>query len=124
MTTTTSQRELFRFLEARFACAQACTECARACALRASCMDPDGSKEEQLIRREGILCAEVCDATCRVLSEQLQQDEAGIRAQVEWCRTVCLESARVFEEYAGAENAVKACRECAQECADFVATLR
>ena len=58
---------------ARFACAQACTECARACALRASCMIRTAA-EERLIRREGILCAEVCDATCRVLSEQLEQD--------------------------------------------------
>ncbi|MFD4523546.1 ferredoxin [Streptomyces sp. NPDC058470] len=123
MTTTTSQQELFRFLEDRFACAQACTECARACAISASCVNPDGPKEHQLMRREGILCAEVCDATCRVLSEQLHQDEAGIRVQVEWCRAVCLESAQAFDEFAGAEDAAKACRECAQVCVEFIATL-
>jgi hypothetical protein len=124
VTTTTSQQELFRFLEDRFACAQACTECARACALRASLMDPDGPKEQDLVRRKGIMCAEVCDATCRVLSEQLQQDESGIRVQVEWCRAVCLESAHVFDRYPGAEDGAKACRECAQVCTDFLATLR
>ena len=123
VTTTTSQQELFRFLEDRFACAQACTECARACALRASLVDPDGTEEQELLRRKGIMCAEVCDATCRVLSEQNRLDEAGMRIQVEWCRTVCLESAHVFDRHPGAEDGAKACRECAQACTDFLATL-
>ena len=57
--TTTTQQELFRFLEDRFACAQACTDCARACALRASLVDPDGTEEQELVRRKGIMCAEV-----------------------------------------------------------------
>jgi hypothetical protein len=123
VTTTTSQKELFRFLEDRFACAQACTECARACALRASLVDPDGTQEQELVRRKGIMCAEVCDATCRVLSEQNRLDESGMRIQVEWCRTVCLESAHAFDRHPGAEDGAKACRECAQACTDFLATL-
>ncbi|MET7700783.1 MULTISPECIES: ferredoxin [unclassified Streptomyces] len=123
MTTTTSQQELYQFLEDRFACAQACTECARECALRASLAEPDGSEEDQRVRREGVLCAEVCDATCRVLSEQIREDESGLRIQAEWCREVCLACARVFDEYAGAEDGAKACRICAQACTDFIATL-
>jgi hypothetical protein len=123
VTTTTSQQELFRFLEDRFACAQACTECARACALRASLVDPDATERQELVRRKGIMCAEVCDATCRVLSEENRQDEAGIRIQLEWCRTVCLECAQVFDGQPGAEQSAKACRECAQACSDFMATL-
>jgi hypothetical protein len=118
-----SWRESVQFLEDRFACAQACTECARVCALRASDMDPEGTGEQARLRRKGSTCAEVCDATCLVLSEQLRLDERGIRAQVEWCRAVCLECAEFCEDYAGAEDAAKACRECAQACADFLATL-
>ncbi|MGI5452058.1 ferredoxin [Streptomyces sp. CA-249302] len=121
--TTTTQQELFRFLEDRFACAQACTDCARACALRASLLDPDGTQHQELARRKGIMAAEVCDATCRVLSEQNRLDEAGLHMQVEWCRTVCLESAHVFDAQPGAEDGAKACRECAQACTDFLATL-
>jgi hypothetical protein len=121
---TTSQQELIRFLEDRFACAQACTECARACALRASLADPDGPEGQEQMRRKGIMCAEVCDATCRVLSEEAGLDEAGIRLQVEWCRTVALECARVFDDSPGAEDGAKSCRECAQACTDFLATLR
>ncbi|MGW1783270.1 ferredoxin [Streptomyces sp. NPDC002143] len=123
MTSTTSQQELFRFLEDRFACAQACTECARACALRASLVDPEGTERDELVRRKGIMCAEVCDATCRVLSEDNRTDEAGIRAQLEWCRTVCLECAHVFDKHPGAEEGAAACRACAATCTDFLATL-
>ncbi|NYV76299.1 ferredoxin [Streptomyces sp. UH6] len=121
--TSASQDELYRFLEDRFACAQACTECARACALRAGFMDPDGTEAQDRARRKGIMCAEVCDATCRVLSEQTGLDEAGLRMQVEWCRTVCLECAEVFDACPGAEEAATSCRRCAEACTEFLATL-
>jgi hypothetical protein len=120
---TISQQELVRFLEDRFACAQACTECARACALRASLMDLGGSEDQELLRRKGIMCAEVCDATCRVLSEQNSQDEAGMRIQLDWCRAVCLDSAHVFDRHPGAEQTSQACRSCAKACGEFIATL-
>ncbi|MFE9017617.1 four-helix bundle copper-binding protein [Streptomyces sp. NPDC007808] len=123
MTSTTSQQQLVQFLEDRFTCAQACTDCARACALRASLVDPDGTEEQEQVRRKGILCAEVCDATCRVLAEQNQMDEAALRAQLEWTRTVCLECAHAFDRYPGAEDAAQACRDCAQACTEFMATL-
>ncbi|MEU9733854.1 ferredoxin [Streptomyces sp. NPDC048002] len=123
MTTTTSQQQLFRYLEDRFACAQACTECARACAVRAAQASPDGSEQEELLRRKGIMCAEVCDATCRVLSDQALMDEDTIRVQLEWCRAVCLECAQVFDGRLGAEDGAKACREAAQACTDLLAAL-
>jgi hypothetical protein len=86
-------------------------------------MDPDGTEAQDRARRKGIMCAEVCDATCRVLSEQTGLDEAGLRMQVEWCRTVCLECAEVFDACPGAEEAAKACRRCAEACTEFLATL-
>ncbi|WP_037896388.1 ferredoxin [Streptomyces sp. Tu 6176] len=120
---TPSQQELVRFLEDRFACAQACTECARACALRASLVDVGQGEELELLRRRGIMCAEVCDATCRALSEQNSEDEAAVRAQLEWCVTVCLETAHVFDRHPGAEQAADACRTCAKACGEFTASL-
>jgi hypothetical protein len=86
-------------------------------------VDPDGTEQQELVRRKGIMCAEVCDATCRVLSEQNHLDEAGIRVQLEWCRTVCLEAAHVFDGHPGAEESAEACRACAKACTDFIATL-
>jgi hypothetical protein len=121
--TTASQQEVYRFLEDRFACEQACTECARACAARASLAEPGGPEHQERLRRKGIMCAEVCDATCRVLSEQTRQDEAALRVQVEWCLTVCLECAHIFDADPGGEKAARACRGCARACTDFIHTL-
>ncbi|MFE1801869.1 four-helix bundle copper-binding protein [Streptomyces sp. NPDC059517] len=136
----TELQELVRFLEDRFACAQACTECARACALRASLADIDGPESQQLIRRKGMLCTEVCDATCRLLAEQVTQSEDAMRSQVEWCRTVCLETAQVFDlaldpgsgpgsgpgpgSGSGSEESAQACRDCARACTEFLTQLR
>ncbi|MET9090039.1 ferredoxin [Streptomyces sp. NPDC004237] len=124
MTQQTSQQELYRFLEDRFACAQACAECARVCALRAGVLDPDGAESEK-VRRKGIMCAEVCEATCRALTEENGRGEADLRIQLAWCRTVCLECAVAFETHrgAGAGTSAAACRECAAACADFLAAL-
>ncbi|MFD8815092.1 ferredoxin [Streptomyces sp. NPDC059627] len=123
MTWTSSQQDLYRFLEDRFACAQACTECARVCALRAGVLDPDGTTEVERLRRTGIMCAEVCDATCRLLTEETGQDEAGLRVQLEWCRAVCLDCARAFDARPGAEPSAAACRACAAACTEFMAVL-
>ncbi|MEU5538884.1 ferredoxin [Streptomyces sp. NPDC020362] len=123
MTPPTSQQQLYRFLEDRFLCAQACTECSRACAVRASLLDPDGTEHRDRVRRLGIMCAEVCEVTCRMLSEQNRQEEEGIRIQLEWCRSVCLECAHAFDGQSGAESAAGACRSCAGACTDFMASL-
>ncbi|GAA3133472.1 four-helix bundle copper-binding protein [Streptomyces rameus] len=124
VTPPTSQQQLYRFLEDRFTCAQACTECARACAVRASLVDPDGTEHQERVRRLGIMCAEVCDATCRALCEESRQDEEGMRVRVDWCRSVCLECARTFDEHPGAESAAATCRDCADACAAFLEMLK
>ena len=123
VTSTTSQQELFRFLEDRFVCAQACTECAHACALRAGLVAPDGTEPHERVRSQGILCADVCDATCRALSEDHRMDEAALHAQLEWCRTVCLETAHALDRHPGAHETAAACRDCAKACTEFMATL-
>ncbi|MFF2503628.1 hypothetical protein ACFVTY_09695 [Streptomyces sp. NPDC058067] len=161
------QAALVRFLEDRFACALACVECARACALRVSFVELEpatvqggpgvtSSLEEQLrprrgaeLRRRALLCVEVCDATCRLLSEEAWRDEYTIRLQVEWCRAVALECARACDrttesdaeseagpdvEWAAewrseselrseSESCGEACRACARACSDFLTTL-
>ena len=108
----------------------ASADCARACVLRASALDPEGTERLRLLRRKAILCAEVCDATCRVLAEDTRVDEAGLRVQLEWCRTVCLETAHAFGDQRNrplppqAGETAEACRACARACTDFMATLR
>ncbi|GLX50741.1 ferredoxin [Streptomyces hygroscopicus subsp. hygroscopicus] len=123
VTQQASPQQLYRFLEDRFSCAQACTECARACSVRVSLVDPGGPECQERVRRLGIMCAEVCDATCRMLCEESRQDEEVLRGRVDWCRRVCLECARAFEGCPGAEAAAAACRACADACAEFLETL-
>ncbi|MEV1021155.1 ferredoxin [Streptomyces sp. NPDC050264] len=133
---------LVRFLEVRFACAQACTETARACALRVSALEPapaappahgpvrpvrawESEREEARhgLRRSLLLCVEVCDATCRLLSEEAHQDEYGLRLQVEWCRAVALECAHACDGVPEAANCAEQCRAGARACTDFLAIL-
>ncbi|OIK26151.1 ferredoxin [Streptomyces malaysiense] len=123
MTQQASPQQLYRFLEDRFSCAQACSECARACSVRVSMVDPGGPECQERVRRLGIMCAEVCDATCRLLCEETRQDEEGLRGRVDWCRRICLECARAFEGHPGAESAAMACRSCAGACVDFLEAL-
>jgi hypothetical protein len=134
--------DLVRFLEDRFACAQSCTECARSCALLVSSTDlgpaasqvhgpvrpvPDEGPEQADaplgLRRALLLSVEVCDATCRLLSEEAHQDEYGIRLQVEWCRAVTLECAHACDRTRDAADCAEQCRACARACTDFLATL-
>ncbi|MEU4152731.1 ferredoxin [Streptomyces sp. NPDC026659] len=123
MTTPPPPRDApYQFLEDRFACAQACAECARECAVRASLVGAYGSA-----RRIGIMCAEVCDTTCHLLSEdgsvEVDGTETRIRLQLEWCRSVCIEGVHAFEGLTGAEVAAAACRRCAEACTAFMAAL-
>lgn len=117
------QRDLVMFLEEGFGCAQACADCARICAGRVSFAAPGAVGAAQDLRRQAVLCTEVCDATCALLSEQAQQDEYGIRIQVEWCRAMCLECAHACDRCPGAEECARTCRRCARACSDFLAIL-
>ncbi|WP_372351677.1 ferredoxin [Streptomyces sp. KL116D] len=131
--------DLVRFLEDRFACAQSCTDCARTCAVLVSSTDlgpaapvvhgparpgpVDVPKTPHGLRRALLLCVEVCDATCRLLSEETHQDEYGLRLQVEWCRAVALECAHACDRTPDAADCAERCRACARACTDFLATL-
>ncbi|MFI7382634.1 ferredoxin [Streptomyces sp. NPDC049813] len=133
---------LVRFLEARFACAQACTESARAAAVRVSALEPapgippvhgpvrpmsawdaEGQGQRHGLRRALLLCVEVCDATARLLSGEGHQDEYGLRLQVEWCRAVVLECAHACDGLPDAADCAEQCRGCARACTDFLAIL-
>ncbi|MFJ8820974.1 ferredoxin [Streptomyces sp. NPDC102467] len=134
--------DLVRFLEVRFACAQACTETARAAALRVGALEPgpvaapargpvrpapacDSERERMRhsLRRSLLLCVEVCDATCRLLSEEAHQDEYGLRLQVEWCRAVALECAHACDRVPDAAHCAEQARAGARACTDFLTIL-
>ncbi|MEU4796562.1 ferredoxin [Streptomyces sp. NPDC023327] len=113
-------RDLVRYLEDRFACVEACEDCVRACARR---QGPAGSGDAARLH---LACADVCDATSRLLGEQTDQadrDERQVRAQVEWCRDVCLQCAALCDPGPASDTCAQACRRCARACEDFLAAL-
>ncbi len=104
------RREMARVIDAVAACAQACTACADACLSESSAMLP------ALVKciRDNLDCADICDATVRVLSRHTGYDANLTRAQVEaalvatrTCRDSCAEHEDMHEH----------CRVCAQACA-------
>ncbi|MFJ2770660.1 ferredoxin [Streptomyces sp. NPDC087300] len=115
--TEVCHEDLVRYLEDRFACAQACEDCVRACAVRQGPAAPGATP------RLNSACADVCDATSRVLAEQGDQDEQRVRMQVEWCRAICLQCASLCDRRAATDHCAEACRRCAKACDDFLATL-
>ncbi len=110
-------QDLVRYLEDRFACAQACDECVRECAKRR------GPAESGAGPRLNSACADVCDATARVLADQSDQDEQRVRLQVEWCRAICLRCAFLCDLRPASADCAEACRRCAQACDAFLATM-
>lgn len=112
-----SHEDLVRYLEDRFACAQACDDCARVCLVREG---PAGPGEAP---RLNTACADVCEATSRVLAEQSDQDEQRVRMQVEWCRAICLQCASLCDLHPAAADCAEACRRCAKACDAFLTTL-
>jgi len=105
--------------QSAFDCAQACTACANACLAEPSVAD--------LVRciRRNLHCADVCDATGRLVSRQESPELA--RAILEACLIAC----RLCAEECGAHAEMmthcricaEACRSCADACQELLAAL-
>lgn len=98
---------LARCLEACFVCAATCTSCADAC------LGEDDVPELVRCVRLNLDCADVCDATGRVLSRQTAADAALIRSVLDSCIVACRACAEECERHAEHHDH---CRVCAEEC--------
>jgi hypothetical protein len=115
---------LLECIEACFGCAQACTSCADACL---------GEEDHlaHLVRciRLNLDCADVCEATGRLLLRQTEPDWAVIRAQLEACVVACRscgEECRRHAESMGMEHCrvcAESCRRCADACERLLQAL-
>lgn len=112
---------LVRYLEDRFACAEACGDAARACARQA------GEAEAGTGARRALTCVEICDRTARLLSGEPGTDpeEAELRFRLDWCREACLDCAARCAAVATppSTTCAEACREAAEACARLLRTL-
>lgn len=109
-------------VDACFACAQACTACADACLSEKHVQDMT-----KCIRTD-LDCADICDATGRVLSRHTGYDANLSRAIVQACIQACKTCADECEKHGNRHEHCKlcaeACRYCAQKCQDLEASMR
>lgn len=110
-------------IEALTACAQTCTSCADACL---------GEREHlnELVRciRLTLDCADVCDATARVLTRQTETERTVVRSLLDACAEICRVCGEECERHAemGMEHCricAEACRRCEQACREAINTI-
>jgi len=118
---TVDQTTLAACIDACIECAQACTSCADACLHEKMVTDL-----RHCIGRN-LDCADVCDATARVLSRPGGLDTEVARALLLACATACRqcgdECATHAEMHDHCAVCAESCRRCEQACRDLLATL-
>lgn len=116
------RQSLAACIEACFECAQSCTACADAC------LSEDTVSEMRKCIRLDLDCADICDATGRVLSRQTEYDAATSKAQLQSCREVCATCAEECERHAGHHEhcrvCAEACRRCEQACDELMHAMK
>ncbi|MCX2970792.1 MULTISPECIES: four-helix bundle copper-binding protein [Streptomyces] len=114
------RRALANCIEECFACVEACTASADA-----SLCEEEVTELRKCIRVT-LDCADVCDATGRVLSRNTGYDAHVTRAVLESCATVCDAAADECERHTGHDHVqlcAAACRRCATACRELLAEL-
>ena len=97
-----------RCIEACYACAQASAACAD------DCLAEENVAELVKCIRTNLDCADVCEATGRIVSRQAEYDANVTRAVLQACVTAC----RACGDECGnhAEHGMEHCRVCAEAC--------
>jgi hypothetical protein len=112
---------LARCVDECVACAQACVACADACL-----GSPDVKRLGRCIRLDAD-CADVCDATARVLSRSQHPDLESMRKLVEACALIAQRCAEECEEHQAMHEHCKvcatACRTCLKACGEVLRHL-
>ena len=115
------RQKLIECIEACVACAQACTACADAC------LSEEMVADLTTCIRTNLDCADLCDATGRILSRRTGYDAGLTRAALEACRTACAGCADECERHADMHEhcrvCAEACRRCESACAQLLDTL-
>ncbi len=108
-------------IDACFECAQSCTACADAC------LSEDMVAELTKCIRTNLDCADICDATGRVLSRHTGYDANISRTLLEACAMACKtcgdECASHADMHEHCRICAEACRRCEQACQQLLAAL-
>jgi hypothetical protein len=94
---------------------------------RDSCMTPDVVADLRTRIRTNLDCADVCEATGRVLSRHTGYDANLTRAVLEACATACTACGDECGSHASTHEhcrvCAETCRNCEQACRDLIASL-
>ncbi|HXG74970.1 MAG TPA: four-helix bundle copper-binding protein [Gaiellaceae bacterium] len=112
---------LARGVEECVACAQACTACADAC------LAEDDVASLRSCIATTLDCADVCEATGRLLTRRTGADATVTRAQLLACIETCRQCAEECEAHASHHEhcrvCAQACRRCEQACEEALAAV-
>ena len=108
---------LAQCITACFGCAQACTACADAC------LSEDMVAEMAKCVRTDLDCADVCEATGRVLSRHTGYDANLTRAVLQACASACKTCGDECESHAGHHEHCRLCAEACRRCEAACHTL-
>ena len=109
-------------------CIEACTECAQSCTSCAdACLSEETVAELRKCIRLNLDCADICDATARVLTRQTEYDAPTSKAQLAACREACATCAEECERHAEHHQhcaiCAEACRRCERACDDLLGAM-
>lgn len=112
---------LVECIEACFDCAQSCTACADACI---------GEGDVQMLARcirLDLDCADVCEATGRILSRQTVTEPKMLRASLQACAEASHLCGEECEQHAShhehCRHCADACRRCEQACNNVLSAM-
>jgi hypothetical protein len=117
----TANETLARCIQECFVCALTCTSCADACLAE--------EDVQELVRcvRLNLDCADVCDATGRVLTRQTSSEPSLARSMLDACVQACRICAEECERHAPHHEhcrvCAQACRRCEQACEDLRSSI-
>lgn len=102
-------------------CSQACTACADAC------LSEEKVADLRKCIRSNLDCADICDATARVLSRHTGYDANITRAQLQACIQACKscgdECGRHAEMHEHCRVCAERCRRCQRACENFLEAM-
>ena len=115
-------------MDALTGCIEACFECAQVCSSCADgCLAEDMVKELRYCIRTNLDCADICDATGRMLVRQTEPDWNLIKAQLQACETACKTCGDECEKHAGMHEhcrvCAESCRRCEEACRNILSAL-
>ena len=109
------------------ACIDACVDCAQACTACAdACLSEDMVAELTKCIRTNLDCADICDATGRVLSRHTGYDANLTRAVLQTCAQACQSCGNECAEHTQMRHCqvcAEACRRCEQACRQLLDAL-